>query len=465
MGAATAARLLPLLLPLVSGAAVRCPRFNGTVCAGHGTCNAAGICECEAGYARADCSVADFCPKDCSGHGTCKRLARGRSASELGTPGVCTCDATRAGAACDEYLPRPQCEALSFCSGHGECVCTPSAPRTRTLRLIGTGGAAETARVAARGGYDCSCACERGYAGAICDELVASPCPNACSGHGSCGILCGDAPCAGGPACTCDAGFVGDDCSLAVPTSTCPSSCSGHGTCHVDGCACDVGFSGADCATMVHVSTGADGAAPLIAANGPLARAEPSRPAGCPAACSGRGICGRDGVCICADGYGGDACYDLEHKCASSNCSAAGRCVRGVCACAAGAAGERCERAVPSAACPLGCSGRGTCIAAAAPFGPAMPVCVCDAGFSGGACERANAASNRDCPAHCSGHGRCVALELPRRREKPGRRILAAAKDAAIAAAAAAGAGPNVDASGAQVAKWTRRDVRGCARA
>ena len=130
MGAATAARLLPLL-PLVSGAAVRCPRFNGTVCAGHGTCNAAGICECEAGYARADCSVADFCPKDCSGHGTCKRRARGRSASELDTPGTCMCDATRAGVACDEYIPHLQCEALSFCSGHGECVCTPSAPRTR----------------------------------------------------------------------------------------------------------------------------------------------------------------------------------------------------------------------------------------------------------------------------------------------------------------------------------------------
>merc|ERR1711871_426933 len=51
-----------------------CPFYNGFECAGHGFCNDTGLgheCVCELGYIKADCSYANYCPKDCSGHGQC----------------------------------------------------------------------------------------------------------------------------------------------------------------------------------------------------------------------------------------------------------------------------------------------------------------------------------------------------------------------------------------------------------
>ena len=40
------------------------------LCSGHGSCNSAHVCECEAGFAGDDCSQL-ACPGDCTGHGVC----------------------------------------------------------------------------------------------------------------------------------------------------------------------------------------------------------------------------------------------------------------------------------------------------------------------------------------------------------------------------------------------------------
>merc|ERR1719440_2216390 len=86
---------------------------------------------------------------------------------------------------------------------------------------------------------------------ALVGAAIAS-CPNACSGHGSCGNH---------DRCTCYANFVGGDCSeKACPYGRSGKECSGRGTCDrgkgscdttTGMCSCTGGYSGNDCSTRL----------------------------------------------------------------------------------------------------------------------------------------------------------------------------------------------------------------------
>jgi hypothetical protein len=97
----------------------------------------------------------------------------------------------------------------------------------------------------------------------------------------------------------------------------------------------------------------------------------------CPNSCSGNGLCGKDALCKCFDGWG-------ELDCSLKQCST-------------GRSWADKASASQTAHAPVQCSNRGKC-------NPDNGVCECDEGFTGLGCERTL------CPAQCSGHGTCHSI-------------------------------------------------------
>ena len=128
-----------------------CPRFKSKECAGHGRCVAAlggPVCQCEAGFERADCSMASFCPKDCSGRGHCTH-PRGLGTANNPIAGTCACYDGYRGEACEEIVIPPQPYGCAdFCSGHGRCVCQqPALARRSHVVRLATGEVENTTEV------------------------------------------------------------------------------------------------------------------------------------------------------------------------------------------------------------------------------------------------------------------------------------------------------------------------------
>ena len=95
--------------------------------------------------------------------------------------------------------------------------------------------------------YETECTCQYAYTGAVLDNTCNPfPCPNGCSGHGTCNTATG--------LCTCEGGYTGQGCQSQCSeflTSTFGGvMCSGHGTCpdkFADACVCDAGYEGEWC--------------------------------------------------------------------------------------------------------------------------------------------------------------------------------------------------------------------------
>ncbi|CAM9909547.1 unnamed protein product, partial [Phaeothamnion confervicola] len=185
---------------------------------------------------------------------------------------------------------------------------------------------------------------------ATCVSLVAAECPNACSGHGTCGAY---------DMCTCYAGYIANDCSERV----CPFA-----TAHVDS---PIGDLNADQSVDADVTAAGNQFSPNMGELFPFmkntAGTVTQNSAHYYAECANKGICDRvTALCKCFTGYEGSACQRTT--------------------------------------CPNDCNGHGTCMTnrelAAADYGNVYELwdadvqqgCKCDAGFDGYDCAL------RQCP-------------------------------------------------------------------
>ena len=351
-------------------------------CAGHGECSVESlrpVCACDEGYTGAACSLcADGFERDAAAPDTC--VARAEES--------CQSDSCPANAACSD--------------GDGIVSCACNEPFV---------------------GADCTM-CGPGWAsdGAGACVLVQRCAVHTCSGHGTCS---GEGAAI---ACACDPGFEGEFCDELVDGCAALDPCGEHGTCvGEDGtarCRCDLGYTGALCDTCYPgYAVGTEGQCEL----------EPSCPA---SACSGAGTCSAatgSAVCTCDPGYAGDSCERCDtgsHRDGNGACVADESCVtddpcstngtcddatgEARCACAAGYAGATCEECFPgfrmdeSGACVLAieCDGF-ICNGGSCADDTGIVVCSeCPDGFSGDYCET----NDDDCTHNACGTGRCVDL-------------------------------------------------------
>mmetsp|Transcript_69150 Transcript_69150/g.184272 ORF Transcript_69150/g.184272 Transcript_69150/m.184272 type:complete len:153 (-) Transcript_69150:454-912(-) len=116
----------------------------------------------------------------------------------------------------------------------------------------------------------------------------------------------------GGPE-DCTGGVCGDSWSIPISgPDSCPANCSGQGSCEFGFCTCDTGFLGDDCEaqTCPGSKCAYDYSLHFISCS----------------YCSGNGNCLANGTCVCEVGWGGKACDSLH---CPGSCSGHGSCKLG----------------------------------------------------------------------------------------------------------------------------------------
>ncbi len=398
-------------------------------CNHHGQCvddSGQTECECDQGYAGADCGACASQYQDNDGNGTCEQSCaiaqldcneHGQCSDVTGMP-ECDCSDGFGGSDCSE------CAAGYHPDGQGGCSvdtsCQPNSCNNHGTCDDSTG--------------EVVCTCGQEYAGTNCNECATGyqdndhdgVCSPTCSSSGlDCGThgLCSDS--SGLATCDCDEGYSGEGCAncstgyqdndsngTCLPTCvTASPDCSNHGQCSDSGgqavCLCDEGYAGADCS----------GCASGYQDNDSNDSCMPS----CSEAaldCSSHGTCvdtSGEAICQCYDGYAGQHCSscatgfqdnDDDGVC-MPDCNSAGLdCSNhGQCSDLSGQASCVCDEGYNGADC-AGCSAGyqdndddGTCLPGCATAGldcgshgscsdaSGQPVCQCNDGYTGASCE------------------------------------------------------------------------------
>ncbi|XP_060565067.1 fibropellin-1-like isoform X2 [Ruditapes philippinarum] len=225
-----------------------------------------------------------------------------------------------------------------------------------------------------------TCQCNAGYeddgTGLACSEInecATNPCQN--------GATCVDQ--IASYACTCVAGYDGNDCENNI-NECAGSPCQNGGVCS-DGinqytCACVPGYDGGDCQNNIDECT--------------------------PNQCQNSGTC-VDGInaytCTCLPGYNGDNCENNIDECTPNQCQNGATCVDGInaytCTCVAGYEGNNCQTNINECIGNV-CQNGATCV-----DGIDQYTCTCVAGYDGNFCQN----NINECASHaCQNGATCV---------------------------------------------------------
>ncbi len=332
---------------------------SGLDCGANGSCSddsGAALCACDVGYAGAVCDACDVGYQDNDGDDACQlscllsglACAPHGSCSDVSGSPLCTCDVGYAGALCDA------CD-VGYQDNDADASCAATCAESG-LDCGGNGACSDDSGAA-------HCACDDGYAGALCDACdvgyqdndadasCAATCAESgldCGGNGACSDDSGAAHCAcddgyAGALCdACDVGFQDNDADGSCK-ATCAESgldCGGNGACSDDSgaahCACDDGYAGAlcDACDVGYQDNDGDGTCTATCAESGLD-------------CGGHGSCSDDSgapVCSCDSGYqDNDADGSCTPTCATSalTCGAGSACsdAAGTARCGPGPAG------------------------------------------------------------------------------------------------------------------------------
>eukprot|EP00736_Rhodelphis_marinus_P008219 Rmarinus@m.26736 len=344
-----------LILPTADGESM----FEG--CNYNGECDTPDTCSCYDGYSGDRCDqlecLVDDDDVDCSGNGSCL------------VPEECTCfDENTDVTTCVDTVP--YCgELVDLCFEDGYDDVRDNCMYTCTVQSIIDSVSLDSYTSLASACAEVTYPAVSYYEGDICEDTSCS----GCSGRGTC-----EEPWV----CTCEDGYVGDNCSeMSCIEDDEGNDCSNHGSCRVpDYCTCDSGWTGTDCSTP-----DCSGCAEIYTDS--AAHYTCSEP-----------YTGDASVCECEDGYEGDQCTDI--RCDLDICTDCE--IPDVCAsCVDDAAtGDECQYKKDCPSSDAGpCNGNGGCLTAGE--------CTCYeteyGSYEGDECDIIPC----DDVDSCSGHGEC----------------------------------------------------------
>ncbi|CUE73902.1 Hypothetical protein, putative [Bodo saltans] len=399
------------------------------VCSGHGVCSDGTCVQCDVPYTGSSCST--LCPQStagvCNGHGVCD------------FDGQCLCSGNWTGdicSACAEGWVGANCEqkclssAAGICNGHGECLpstpggIVPDAAAGCLCDANYCGSSCEAS------GNECFACSETYLYGPTCSGYclgISSDRTKTCSGNGYC-----QNGTAGSGLCVCDSGYGHADCSQACPRSGAGAVCSGRGNCSaVDAtCTCTVGFGGAGCELACPT-----GISKIAQMNGAASNSSATRTiCSSQGVCNYT-----DATCTCTAGFFGAACEQkCSDQCKHGDCvvsktpvasSPLCRCYQSLdlgfwsgsdCSvCSSAFTGAQCTVPCPlSTVNGLPCEGRGRCVLNTT--SPSLAICDCTTAtvgvWSGSTCSSCapgyfGPTCSAQCPGSacspCNGRGTC----------------------------------------------------------